>query len=118
MERVSAGAPLLFWLDSFGYMPHPLSIHHYVAFPESERRQERRFNRKGVVMNIHRGIRTMYILTAVVSHFSWLYIQEIEIRSYVISLGDNDFIFSAQKIFVTHLPNTKKENLKNVMFLE
>jgi hypothetical protein len=27
-----------------------------VAFPESERRQERRFNRKGVVMNIHRNI--------------------------------------------------------------
>jgi len=26
------------------------------AFPDSERRQERRFNRKGVVMNIHRGI--------------------------------------------------------------
>jgi hypothetical protein len=24
------------------------------AFPDSERRQERRFNRKGVVMNIHR----------------------------------------------------------------
>jgi hypothetical protein len=24
------------------------------AFPNSERRQERRFNRKGVVMNIHR----------------------------------------------------------------
>ena len=27
-----------------------------VAFPDSERRQERRFNRKGVVMNIHREI--------------------------------------------------------------
>ena len=25
-----------------------------VAFPESERRQERRFNRKGVAMTIHR----------------------------------------------------------------
>jgi hypothetical protein len=36
------------------------------------------------------------------------YIQEIEIRSYVISLGDDDFIFSAQKIFVTYLRNTKK----------
>jgi hypothetical protein len=40
------------------------------------------------------------------------YIQEIEIRSYVISLGDDDFIFSAQKIFVTYLRNTKKENFK------
>jgi hypothetical protein len=47
-----------------------------------------------------------------------IYIQEIEIRSYVISLGDDDFIFSAQKIFVTYLRNTKKENFKNVMFLE
>ena len=47
-----------------------------------------------------------------------IYIQEIEIRSYVISLGDNDFILSAQQIFVTHLLNTKKENFKNVMFLE
>jgi hypothetical protein len=26
------------------------------AFPDSERRQERRFNRKGVVMNIHREL--------------------------------------------------------------
>ena len=26
------------------------------AFPDSERRQERRFNRKGVVMNIHRDL--------------------------------------------------------------
>jgi hypothetical protein len=37
-----------------------------------------------------------------------IYIQEIEIRSYVISLGDDDFIFSAQKICVTYLRNTKK----------
>jgi hypothetical protein len=27
------------------------------AFPDSERRQERRFNRKGVVMNIHHELR-------------------------------------------------------------
>jgi len=27
------------------------------AFPDSEKRQERRFNRKGVVMNIHRVLR-------------------------------------------------------------
>jgi hypothetical protein len=47
-----------------------------------------------------------------------IYIQEIEIRSYVISLGDDDFIFSAQNIFVTYLRNNKKENFKNVMFLE
>jgi hypothetical protein len=50
--------------------------------------------------------------------FNTIYIQEIEIRSYVISLGDDDFIFSAQKIFVAYLRNTKKENFKNVMFLE
>jgi hypothetical protein len=37
---------------------------------------------------------------------------------YVISLDDDDFILSAQKIFVTYLLNTKKENFKNVMFLE
>jgi hypothetical protein len=47
-----------------------------------------------------------------------IYIQEIEIRSYVISVGDDDFIFSAQSIFVTYLRNTKKENFKNVIFLE
>jgi hypothetical protein len=43
-------------------------------------------------------------------------IQEIEISSYVISLSDDNFIFIAQKIFVTYLCNTKigkkKENLK------
>jgi ribosomal protein L27 len=33
-------------------------------------------------------------------------------------MGDDDFIFSAQKIFVKYLRNTKKENFKNVMFLE
>ena len=47
-----------------------------------------------------------------------IYLQEIEIRSYVISLGDDDFIFSAQKMFATYLRNTKKKNFKNVMFLE
>ena len=47
-----------------------------------------------------------------------LYIQEIGIRSYMISLGDDDFIFSTQKIFVTYLRNTMKENFKNVMFLK
>jgi hypothetical protein len=52
------------------------------------------------------------------TQYTKMYIQEIEIRSYVISLGDEDFIFSAQKIFVTYLRNTKKENFKNVMFLE
>jgi hypothetical protein len=46
-----------------------------------------------------------------------IYIQEIEIRSFVISAGD-DFIFSAQNIFVAYLRNTKKENFKNVTFLE
>jgi hypothetical protein len=46
-----------------------------------------------------------------------IYLQEIEIRSYVISLGDDVFIFSAQKMFATYLRNTK-ENFKNVMFLE
>ena len=40
------------------------------------------------------------------------YIQEIEIRSYVISLGDDDFIFSAHKIFVTYLRNTKMQEGK------
>jgi hypothetical protein len=65
---------------------------------------------------------SIYLLIAIFSDWKhrWrntIYIQEIEIRSYVISLGDKDFIFSAQKIFVTHLRNTKKENFKNVMFL-
>jgi hypothetical protein len=65
----------------------------------------------------------IYLLIAIFSDWKhrWrntIYIQEIEIRSYVISLGDEDFIFSAQKIFVTYLRNTKKENFKNVMFLE
>jgi hypothetical protein len=65
----------------------------------------------------------IYLLIAIFSDWKhrWrntIYIQEIEIRSYVISLGDNDFIFSAQKIFVTHLRNIKKENFKSVMFLE
>jgi hypothetical protein len=66
---------------------------------------------------------SIYLLIAIFSDLKhrWrntIYIQEIEIRSYVISLGDNDFIFSAQKIFVTHLRNIKKENFKSVMFLE
>ena len=66
---------------------------------------------------------SIYLLIAIFSDWKhrWrntIYIQEIEIRSYVISLGDDDFIFSAQKIFVTYLRNTKKENFKNVMFLE
>ena len=41
-----------------------------------------------------------------------------KIRSFVISLGDDEFIFSEQKIFVTYLRNTMKENFKNVKFLE
>ena len=35
------------------------------VFPDSERRQERRFNRKGVVMNIHRGIYQYKIITKI-----------------------------------------------------
>ena len=66
---------------------------------------------------------SIYLLIAIFSDWKhrWrnaIYIQEVEIRSYVISLGDDDFILSAQKIFVTYLRNTKKENFKNVMFRE
>ena len=66
---------------------------------------------------------SIYLLIAIFSDWKYrwrntIYIQEIEIRSYVISLGNDDFIFSAQKIFVAYLRNTKKENFKNVMFLE
>jgi hypothetical protein len=55
---------------------------------------------------------SIYLLIAIFSDWKhrWrntIYIQEIEIRSYVISLGDDDFIFSAQNIFVTYLRNTK-----------
>ena len=44
---------------------------------------------------------SIYLLIAIFSHWKhrWrntIYIQEIEIRSYVISLGDDDFIFNAQ----------------------
>ena len=35
------------------------------AFPDSERRQDRRFNRKGVVMNIQRGIYLYKIITKI-----------------------------------------------------
>ena len=59
-----------------------------------------------------------YLVTENIDYGNTIYIQEIEIRSYVISLGDDDFIFSAQQIFVTYLRNTKKENFKNVIFLE
>ena len=69
------------------------------------------------------SVLSIYLLIDIFSDWKhrWrntIYIQEMEIRSYVISLGDKDFIFSAQKIFATHLRNTKKENFKNVMFLE
>jgi hypothetical protein len=55
----------------------------------------------------------IYLLIAIFSDWKhrWrntIYIQEIEIRSYVISLGDDVFIFSAQKIFVTYATPRKK----------
>ena len=203
MERVSAGAPLLFWLDSFGYMPHPLSIHHYMqdmhttllpapllllwnvkdkrnlsvdsilkkthdlvdqkkiekitwkpptkmrnycskyihstyttvyihndSFPiKSAFLPPFRFRKRNlsdfclIFTTDGEYVLSIYLLIAIFSDWKhrWrntIYIQEIEIRSYVISLGDDDFIFSAQQIFVTYLRNTKKENFKNVMFLE
>ena len=63
------------------------------------------------------SVLSIYLLIDIFSDWKhrWrntIYIQEMEIRSYVISLGDKDFIFSAQKIFATHLRNTKKENFK------
>jgi hypothetical protein len=55
---------------------------------------------------------SIYLLIAIFSDWKhrWrntIYIQEIEIRSYMISLGDKDFTFSAQKIFVAYLRNIK-----------
>jgi hypothetical protein len=66
---------------------------------------------------------SIYLLIAIFSDWkhTWrntICIQEIEIRSYVISLVDDDFIFSAQKIFVAYLRNTKKENFKNNMAIK
>jgi hypothetical protein len=59
------------------------------------------------IVSIGRYVLSIYLLIAIFSDWNhrWrntICIQEIEIRSYVISLGDDDFIFSAQK-YLLHI---------------